>query len=346
MVARIVRQDEAIREDFRKRILAKVQAEKDSMKERIDDIVPSFLAWAVKPLAGLAFDMQRNKDNNKGEGGELNVGIHLRLVLSKEWILMNDVVVEPEPEVFAQTDHIAIGPAGVFVIETKAWDGAFTGYKDRWKRKEGNKWISCHSPTQQNLRHVKLIRKWLEQTGMFNLSFPAEEWIKPIVVFTRAAWLKTTDCSMPVLDGALDLAFYLRKQKEVCLNAEQIEKISLLLAYPQLRNSQLAQQETATSGENQVTDVKKDEQNNITIEKISSAEALVIGKDKNNANIEKTKVKVETGRTKNGRDFVRVYGNKVDAEVVRQKYISEGQESGPVNRDKYRQGVWYFYLSK
>ncbi len=206
MVARIVCQDEAIREDFRKRILAKVQAEKDSMKKRIDDNVPSFISWAVKPLASMAFDIQRNKDNNKGEGGELNVGIHLRLVLSKEWILMNDVVVEPEPEVFAKTDHIAIEPPGMFVIETKAWDGAFTGYKDRWKRKEGNKWVSCHSPTKQNFRHVNLLRKWLEQTGMFNLSFPAEQWIKPVVVFTRASWLKTTDCSMPVLEGALGLA--------------------------------------------------------------------------------------------------------------------------------------------
>ncbi len=312
------------------------------MKERIDNIVPSFISWAVKLLAGLAFDIQRSKDNDKGEGGELNVGIHLRLVLTKEWILMNDVVVEPEPEVFAQTDHIAIGPPGVFVIETKAWDGAFSGYKDRWKRKEGNKWVSCHSPTRQNLRHVKLIRKWLEQTGMFNLSFPPEEWIKPIVVFTRASWLKTTDCSMPVLDGALGLAFYLRKQKEVCLNAEQIEKISLLLAYPQLRNSQLAQQQTAMFGEKQVTKVVKDEKNNITIERISSAEAP----DNNDANTEEPEVKVETGRTKNGRDYVRIYGNKVDAEAIRQKFLSEGQEPGQVNRDKYRQGIWYFYLSK
>lgn len=71
------------------------------MKERIDESVPSFLSWAIKPLAGLAFDMQRNKDNNKGEGGEVNAGIHLRLALSRSWVLMNDVIIEPEPEVLS-----------------------------------------------------------------------------------------------------------------------------------------------------------------------------------------------------------------------------------------------------
>jgi len=41
---------------------------------------------------------------------------------------------------------------------------------------------------------------------------------------------------MPVFDGALSLALHLRNQKENYLNAEQIEKISMVLAYPQLRN--------------------------------------------------------------------------------------------------------------
>jgi len=207
------------------------------MKQKIDETVPSFFSWAVKPLAGLAFDMKRNSYNTKGERGESKVSTQVRNALSDDWILMNDVTLEPEPEVFSQTDHIVIGPPGMFVIETKAWDGAFTGYKDLWKRKEGNKWVPCHSPTKQNLRHVKLIRKWLSQTGIFNITFPTEKWIYPIVAFTRASWLKTTDCSMPVFDGARSLASHLRSQKETYLNAEQIEKISMLLAYPQLQTA-------------------------------------------------------------------------------------------------------------
>jgi len=123
MPARIVSQDERTREEFRKRSQAKVQAEKDIMKQKIDETVPSFISWAVKPLAGLAFDIKRNSDNSKGERGESKVSLHLRLALSKDWVLMNDVTLEPEPEVFAQTDHIVIGPPGMFVIETKAWDG-------------------------------------------------------------------------------------------------------------------------------------------------------------------------------------------------------------------------------
>lgn len=332
MPARIVSQDEGAREEFRKRIQAKVQAEKDDMKQKIDETVPSFLSWAFRPLAGLAFDMKRNSYNSKGEGGELNVGLHLRFALSNEWVLMNDVTLEPEPEVFSQTDHVVIGPPGMFVIETKAWDGAFTGYKDRWKRKEGNKWVSCHSPTRQNLRHVKLIRQWFSQTGIFNVTFPTEQWIHPIVVFTRASWLKTTDCSMPVIDSALSLALHLRNQKERYLDAEQIEKISMLLAYPQLRNFKPGPVIMVTPPEEVTSTINKDDTRDEQEDGIAR-----------HVNNKQSDIKVETGRSRGGKDFVRVYGSKEDAEEIRKGYISGGKEPGPVNRDKYCKEVWYFY---
>ena len=96
----------------------------------------------------------------------------------------------------------------------------------------------CHSPTRQNNRHVELISRWLEKTDVIKVSYPAAQWIKPVVVFTRASWLKATQFSMLVLDSALGLALYLKRQKEVYLDAWQIDKISLLLAYPQLHNAQ------------------------------------------------------------------------------------------------------------
>lgn len=55
--------------------------------------------------------------------------------------------------------------------------------------------------------------------------------------------------------------------------------------------------------------------------------------------------KIETGRTKAGMEYVRVYGSKQAAEAVCREYQSKGQKTSPVNKDKYRQSVWYFYLS-
>ena len=227
----MLRQDKAIQDEFRKRILAKVQAEKEAMKERVDEVVPSFVAWALKPIFGVAFDIQQDNFDRKGEGGELNVGLRLQLVLSKEWTVINDVVLEPKPEEFCQTDHIVIGPAGMFVIETKAWKGAFNGYKDRWRRKQGNRWVPCHSPTKQNLRHVRLIKEWLVDVCRLDLP-ETDSWIKPLVVFTNSKWLKVKECSMPVFDGGLALALYIRLQDETYLTLQQIDSICEVLCNP------------------------------------------------------------------------------------------------------------------
>ncbi|NLK52529.1 MAG: hypothetical protein GX295_08815 [Syntrophomonadaceae bacterium] len=125
-MARLVEQSEELRKEFQKRIKGKVAAEKDAMKERLDEAVPSLIATVLKPVFGVAFDIGRGKDKLKGDIGEFNVSTKLRLAFSDEWVLMNDVIVEPEPEVFAQTDHILIGPSGLFIIETKAWQGSYT----------------------------------------------------------------------------------------------------------------------------------------------------------------------------------------------------------------------------
>jgi uncharacterized protein (DUF2141 family) len=55
---------------------------------------------------------------------------------------------------------------------------------------------------------------------------------------------------------------------------------------------------------------------------------------------------IETGRTKGGQEYVRVYGSKEAAEAVRREYQSKGRITSKVNKNKYRQGIWYFYLDR
>lgn len=74
-------------------------------------------------------------------------------------IVINDLVLEVEPDKFIQIDHFVLNTNGIFVLETKSWDGAFLGTKDKWRMKQGNKWVEVRSPTKQNERHVKLFKK-------------------------------------------------------------------------------------------------------------------------------------------------------------------------------------------
>lgn len=154
-MARLMRQSREIKELFREKIIEKVSREKQKIQQKVSEEFPSWLTWATKPLAGIAFDMKHNCDCEKGDTGEGKAILGFWTLLPKEWILINDVVLEPSPEDFIQVDHVLLGPPGIFLIETKAWEGAFQGYKDQWKRKQGNTWVRCNSPTQQNKRHVR-----------------------------------------------------------------------------------------------------------------------------------------------------------------------------------------------
>jgi hypothetical protein len=324
IVARIAEQDDNLRKEFLKRIQAKVQNKKDLMHKKADEELPSFLSKVLKPVLGVAFDYYRGIEKLKGNVGETNVSVKLRLGLPGDWVLMNDVIVEPAPDVFAQTDHILIGPPGLFVIETKAWQGAFTGFNDKWKRREGNKWVHCESPTAQNLRHVILIKKWIEKTGLVKVDRHHNEWIKAAVVFTQAQWLKTDGCCMPVFDGVLDLIVHLRKQNESILNPTQINNIINLLIYPRVAKAYI---------NNQVQTLDVDEPPKAPIITYSSS-----SEDKKRAPL------IENGKAKNGKKFIRITGEYKQAEEVRDKYIKEGQRISQLKKDKFKQGVFYFYL--
>lgn len=148
--------DNQTKDLFRAKIREKVEREKLKMDKRIDDTLPSWLRWMVWPLAEWRFDADRARDEARGRGGERNASVYFWLPLPSTWTVINDVVLEPEPEEFVQIDHVLVGPPGVFLVETKAWEGAFLGYKDTWKQKDGNKWVRCESPTKQNLRHKRV----------------------------------------------------------------------------------------------------------------------------------------------------------------------------------------------
>lgn len=227
MPARVMYQDQKIKELFRQKIQAKIEKERQQMHDRINKEVPSWLRWVIRPLADIRYNSVRARDEKQGKAGERNASFNFWLFLFKEWVVINDVVLEPAPDDFVQIDHVLIGPPGIYLIETKAWEGAFSGYKDNWKRKEGHSWVRCESPTKQNLRHKKLFLQWIGKKDL-GASLNWESCVYTIVLFTHCHWLKTKDCSMPVFTNGTSLAWYLRRQgKNILLAPELVEKITM-----------------------------------------------------------------------------------------------------------------------
>jgi len=158
--------------------------------------------------------------------------------LADSWVLFNDVIIEPKPDMLTQIDHIAIGPPGLFVIETKAWKAPCSGYKDKWKRQQGKDWVKCdNNPTKQNAYHTELIIKWLSDTGLNRMPSPTSEWIIPVIVFTQSPWVKTTDCSMHVCAKPAELVKYLKRLRRTHLDKEQVDMVANLIRYPRLNKA-------------------------------------------------------------------------------------------------------------
>jgi len=65
----------------------------------------------LKPFADVAFDQKRRRDSQQGEGGEGSAALAFWVWLPRNWVVINDLVLEPEPDEFIQVDHVIIGVA-------------------------------------------------------------------------------------------------------------------------------------------------------------------------------------------------------------------------------------------
>lgn len=98
----------------------------------------------------------------RGFMGEFWVKTELNKLDKKEYIILNDILLEEENETH-QIDHIVISKYGIFVIETKNYYGMITGneYKDTWTQHLGKKKYYFKNPVHQNYGHIKTLEKTL-----------------------------------------------------------------------------------------------------------------------------------------------------------------------------------------
>ena len=95
-------------------------------------------------------------------------------VLDKnKYIVLNDIMIEVNGKTH-QIDHIVLSKYGIFVIETKQYNGYITGdkYDKKWVRHlKGNNVIYYINPIRQNYGHVKAICELLNisEDKVFNI---------------------------------------------------------------------------------------------------------------------------------------------------------------------------------
>lgn len=94
-----------------------------------------------------------------GKAGEYHVKRELRKLPKSEYLTINDVMIKNK-DITHQIDHIVISKYGIFVIETKQYNGYIVGneYDKNWKQ---NKKYYINNPIHQNYGHVKALEEVL-----------------------------------------------------------------------------------------------------------------------------------------------------------------------------------------
>lgn len=118
----------------------------------------------------------------KGEVGEYSVASRLKRLPKEDYKVINNLMLKVGNWT-SQIDHVVICRYGLFVIETKNYQGLITGGEnsDSWTQNIFGQKYSFHNPVHKNESHLKAIRKVLEDDGQIKMI--------PIVAFSDQASL-------------------------------------------------------------------------------------------------------------------------------------------------------------
>lgn len=135
------------------------------------------LVFLLASLATFYFCLSKYHIYRGGWQGEKQVVNLLSHTLSDDYFLLNDLYLRDGG---GDIDHIVLGPNGVFVLETKNWNGNISCNGDEWHR-PGKRNFSG-SPSRQVKRNAAKIQQIID--GNSNLR-ALGIWVVGIVVLTN-----------------------------------------------------------------------------------------------------------------------------------------------------------------
>ncbi|ASW42322.1 nuclease-related domain-containing protein [Clostridium isatidis] len=150
---------------------------------------------------------------------ELNQGeIEVNEVLEKikGYKLLSNVMIKRESGT-SQIDHILIGKKGVFVIETKDYNGKIYGdqYSKYWMQKLNGRKNTFYNPIRQNYGHIKALEEMLDRKDIFI----------SLIVFTNKSNIKKIKAEVPVIQLKKLKRFIKKYKSDIYLSKDEISEI-------------------------------------------------------------------------------------------------------------------------
>lgn len=161
----------------------------------------------------------------RGQAGEVNVAARLKALPKSDYTVFNDLLIQ-RGEYSSQIDHVVVSRYGVFVIETKNYNGWIYGgeHSEHWTQNIwGNKY-RFYNPILQNQGHIKALKYHL---GVHNFPFIS------IVAFSSNATLRSNFNNHDVC-YIRDVVQHILRQKIILLSDVEVETtVNLLSKLPQ-----------------------------------------------------------------------------------------------------------------
>lgn len=154
----------------------------------------------------------------KGRRGENTIESLLRRLGNKEYLIYNNIYLKTDWE-STQIDHLIISIYGIYIIETKNYNGWIHGseYSEYWTQSIYKYKKKFRNPIKQNWAHIYFLKKILSITN--------HAAYYPIVAFVGNAKLKNIYSSLPVIYGKELLALIRRNDQQIFSNS-QVEMIA------------------------------------------------------------------------------------------------------------------------
>jgi hypothetical protein len=161
------------------------------------------LAFGVGLVLGVVISVRRSRASRFQNRGEELVSMAIRANFSPpDYHLLNHITL-PLRDGSTQVDHILVSRFGVFVIETKDYNGwIFANPKQaEWTQVLYRRKFRFQNPIFQNLGHVRAVQDLLE--------FLPRDLVRSVVVFTGKAEFKTE-----TPDGVFELPEFIQHVRE------------------------------------------------------------------------------------------------------------------------------------
>jgi len=170
----------------------------------VDYLIPVIIAVILIALIIRLIDRR-----SAGEIGEDRVSGILQKLPKEEYTVINDITIKNRSGT-SQIDHLVISPYGLFVIETKCYQGWLFGSEEneKWTQSLYTEKFQFYNPIQQNRLHIKALK--------FNLAkYPKIPYYSIIVLAGSCEFKTFEQVKTPVIyDGDLpETIFELSKQK-------------------------------------------------------------------------------------------------------------------------------------